>query len=50
MTQDDKIAAIRLQFVPVATMLDSMTGSSIIQEWDSADIDLAAAFFSAGWI
>lgn len=52
MTQEDKIAAIRLQFLPLATMLDSMTGSDIVSEWTVASDDLAieSAFFKAGWI
>lgn len=57
MSQEDKIAAIRLQFLACAVFLDANTGSSIVQEWMSDEVtvmsdDLAieSAFFKAGWL
>lgn len=50
MPESTKLALIREQFVPLAVMLDSMTGSSIIQTWGSEDTELEAAFIAANWI
>jgi len=50
MSESAKIEAIRAQFLPVATMLDAMTGSSIVQDWNSDDLSIEAAFVNANWI
>lgn len=50
MSESAKIEAIRAQFLPLATMLDSMTGSTIVQEWGSEDLEIEAAFVCANWI
>lgn len=50
MSESAKLDAIRAQFLPLATMLDSMTGSSIVQAWDSEDLSIEAAFVNANWI
>lgn len=50
MSEATKIALIREQFLPLATMIDSITGSSIVQAWGSDDLDIEAAFMNANWI
>lgn len=50
MSESDKLAAIRAEFLPLATMLDSITGSTIIQDWNSEDLEIEAAFASVGWL
>ncbi len=37
MPESEKIQAIRAEFVPMAILLDSITGSSIIQEWENEE-------------
>ncbi len=50
MSESDKLAAIRAEFIPMAVMLDSFTGSSIVQDWNSEDLEIEGAFASAGWL
>lgn len=50
MPEAEKIALIRAEFIPMAVMLDSMTGSNIVQDWASDDLTIDAAFVNAGWL
>jgi hypothetical protein len=46
----DRIAAVRAAFLPLAQMLDSMTGSDIVGAWDDESLAIEAAFVNAGWL
>lgn len=52
MSESAKLEAIRAEFLPLATMLDAITGSDIVYDWTVTSDDLAieSAFFKAGWI
>ncbi len=50
MSESAKLAAIRAEFIPLATMLDSMTGSDIVGAWGSEDLEIDVAFVAVGWI
>lgn len=48
--ESDRIAAVQGEFLPLAQMLDSMTGSAIVQSWDNEDLIIEAAMVDAGWL
>ncbi len=50
MSETDKLAAIRLEFTPLAVMLDAITGSTLIRSWENDEIALEATFVALGWI
>ena len=49
MSETDKLAAVRACWASYAVVVDSMTGSSIVQSWDE-DSQVECAFINANWI
>ena len=50
MTESEKLAVIRRELLPLAQMLESMTGCEIVTAWGDEDLIIENAFVNAGWL
>ncbi len=50
MPESEKLAAIRAEWSAYAVYVDHMTGSKVVESWESDDLALEATFLALNWI